>query len=661
MGKRKIFIAVSILLLGAAILFATQLRTGTGPARRGFVTTKGARFFVDGRPFRFAGANVAIMYRDEDRARMPETLREAARDGVSVIRVWAYGEGGENDVGPVGGDRDDWPRKHPFRFKPDVWNEDAFIHLDRVLAEAARNNLRVQLCLTNWWRDTGGITQYLRWAGVMDAADERKPFGINVERAMLFYTNETTRRLYKEHVERIVTRRNSITGMLYKDDPTIMGYELMNEAQAPTGRWAERRAWVAEMSAFIKSLDPNHLVTPGTWGYRNSWERREWLEDHRLKTIDFADVHNYPRDDLDSFVDSPEALKNFIANRAAASYSIGKPLVLGEFGMGPEGYKGFSQSQWFRAFFEASARSGIGGALYWILTPDPKRGYGVTYTTERDTAVREEIRRGAALFRELQYDWPPSPFLLDESRHLIPHQFAFTRVAGTEETRPAISDIETGGLRYAFAPEQATAGRFEKLGGGAGYVWGNGMGFFEYTIPERTDRRRVSKVVVRAHIQPVPPHDVEPSLRRYAHRRKALRHKHLKLARRLRRTRRKTHRNRDKKVMSDERQEPLTHHSLLLQCFYGFACVVGDDDVCARAFDAHERFHHHALFIYPAALGGGLDHRVLARDMIGSQRKIEAVAHGAQYVQIDCGRLDHQHISAFRIIQLGLAQGFARV
>ncbi|HYO91038.1 MAG TPA: hypothetical protein VEQ40_05350, partial [Pyrinomonadaceae bacterium] len=160
MGKRKLLIAAFILLLlGAAILFASQLRSSSPP--RGFVTTRGARFFIDGRPFRFAGANVSIMFKDEDRARMPETLKAAASDGLKVVRVWAYGEGGEQDVGPVGGDRHDWPRKHPFRFKPGEWNEEALVHLDKVLAEAERNNLRVQLCLVNWWRDTGGVTQYL--------------------------------------------------------------------------------------------------------------------------------------------------------------------------------------------------------------------------------------------------------------------------------------------------------------------------------------------------------------------------------------------------------------------------------------------------------------------------------------------------------------------
>src|SRR5436305_13009621 len=306
MGRKKLLLAALVAIAGAVLFFA--MRGGKRAARPGFISTRGASFVVDGHPFRFTGANVSVMYKEEDRERMAETLREAARDHISVVRVWAFGEGDENGIGPVGNDRNDWPRKHRFRPAPDKWNEEELVHLDRVIAEAARNNLRVQLCLTNWWRDTGGVTQYLYWAGIKDAADDHQPFGINVERAMLFYTNETTRRLYREHIAKIVTRRNTVTGILYRDDPVIMGYELMNEAQAATGRWAERRAWVAEMSAYIKSLDPDHLVAPGTWGYRSSWERREWLAEHSIPTIDYCDVHNYPRDDLDSFVDSPQAL-----------------------------------------------------------------------------------------------------------------------------------------------------------------------------------------------------------------------------------------------------------------------------------------------------------------------------------------------------------------
>ena len=90
------------------------------------------------KPFRFVGANVAVMYRDEDRARMPETLRQAAQAGIKVVRVWASGEGGANDVKPIA-DLSDWPRTHSFRSKPNEWNESEFVFLDQVLAEAARN------------------------------------------------------------------------------------------------------------------------------------------------------------------------------------------------------------------------------------------------------------------------------------------------------------------------------------------------------------------------------------------------------------------------------------------------------------------------------------------------------------------------------------------
>lgn len=512
MSRKHLLLAAFALVVGAAIFFAAQQarKEPVGRnARPGFVQTRGAQFVIDGKPFRFVGANVAVMYRDEDRARMPETLRVAAGDGIRVVRVWAYGEGGEDSpVKSVGGDRDDWPRQHPFRFKPDEWNEEAFVHLDRVIAEAARHKIYVQLCLTNWWRDTGGVTQYLRWAGVEDAADDKQPFGINVERAMLFYTNEETRKLYRQHVEKIVTRRNTVTGVLYKDDPTIMGYELMNEAQSPTGRRHERRAWVSEMSAYIRSLDADHLITPGTWGYRSAWERREWLEEHRLPNIDFVDVHNYPRDDLDSYVTSPTALQEFMSNRVAAAYSISKPLVFGEFGMGPEGYNNFSPAEWYRAFFEGAARTGAGGAMFWILTPDPKRGYGVNYTMPRDDAVRAEVRRGAELMASLQNDLPPQN-LRDDGLHLIPRQFAFTRQANELAIQPEVKFKEDKTILYSFKPEQAISQRFEKMGGGDGYIWGAGVGHVEYLVPAREDYRRVGSIVVRAHLQPVIPHDAQ--------------------------------------------------------------------------------------------------------------------------------------------------------
>ena len=508
MSRKQLLLAALALIAGAAVLFGiSNWRGRSRRGRPGFVQANGPRLLIDGRPFRFVGANVAVMYRDDDRARMPETLAQAARVGIKVVRVWASGEGGPNDVKPIA-DFKDWPRTHSFRFTPDKWNEEELVFLDRVLVEAARNGLRVQLCLANWWRDTGGVTQYLRWAGVSGADDDKYPFGINSEKAMLFYSNEIARRLYREHVEKIVTRRNSINGLMYRDDPTIFGYELMNEAQCSTGRWAERRAWMAEMSSYLKLLDPDHLIAPGEWGYRSAAERREWLIDHALPNIDYCDVHNYPRDDGDSFVDSPKALGEFIDNRVAAAYSIRKPLVFGEFGMSNDGYKGVQQVDWYRAYFEHAARAGASGAMFWILTPDPERGYGVTWLSPRDAPILAAVSGAAHLFASLANASPP-PALLDAGRHLVLRQFVFERAENDQAVQPKIIYQPDRTILYRFGPNMVVRGRFEKLGGGDGYIWGAGVGYFEYLVPGRADRRRVGQIVVRAHIQPVLPVDAK--------------------------------------------------------------------------------------------------------------------------------------------------------
>jgi hypothetical protein len=230
------------------------------------------------------------------------------------------------------------------------------------------------------------------------------------------------------------------------------------------------------------------------------------LADHALPSIDFCDVHNYPRDDGNSFIDSPAELKDFIQNRAAAAFSLGKPLVMGEFGMSVDGYRGVSQVDWYKAFFDGNAAAGAGGAMFWILTPDAQRGYGVTYSTPRDEALLREVSRASQMFATLQSADLPA-LLQEPSRHLVPRQFAWSRSPGEPGLQPQMIVREDKSVLYQFKPQMAVAQRFEKIGGGPGYIWGFGSGFLEYLVPERADRRRVSEIIVRAHIQPVLPED----------------------------------------------------------------------------------------------------------------------------------------------------------
>lgn len=77
-------------------------------------------------------------------------------------------------------------------------------------------------------------------------------------------------------------------------------------------------------------------------------------------------------------------------------------------------------------------------------------------------------------------------------------------------TAPKIIYRHDRSILYQFKPRMATTARFEKLGNGPGYIWGYGAGYFEYVVPERDHHRRVSEIIVRAHLQPVAPIDVKP-------------------------------------------------------------------------------------------------------------------------------------------------------
>jgi len=84
---RKVFVAaaLAIVVSTAFLLFRGGSHDNTARSSA-FVRTRGSQFVVAGKPFRFAGANVSVMYRDEDRARMPETMRQASQAGMSAIQ-----------------------------------------------------------------------------------------------------------------------------------------------------------------------------------------------------------------------------------------------------------------------------------------------------------------------------------------------------------------------------------------------------------------------------------------------------------------------------------------------------------------------------------------------------------------------------------------------
>ncbi|KAK4413445.1 Mannan endo-1,4-beta-mannosidase 2 [Sesamum alatum] len=122
------------------------------------------------------------------------------------------------------------------QISPGLYHENVFHQaLDFVVSDAAKNNVR----LINNNQDFGGRPQYVNWA---------KNAGARISSNDDFYTNAVVKQYYKNH--KVLTRINTITGVAYKDDPTVMAWELINEPRCQadySGNTVD--AWVQEMAS----------------------------------------------------------------------------------------------------------------------------------------------------------------------------------------------------------------------------------------------------------------------------------------------------------------------------------------------------------------------------------------------------------------------------
>ncbi len=156
----------------------------------------------------------------------------------------------------------------------------------------------------------------------------------------IFFTDPSCKQMYKNYINYILHRVNTYTGKMYRDDPAILMWELANEPRCesdPTGD--TMRAWVDEMAAYVKGIDPNHLVSTGEEGWYKRAGSTAWQYDGRLGTdfirnsqssyIDMCSFHLYPVGYSLSDSDAMNWIQEHVDN---ALRIVGKPAYLGEFG-----------------------------------------------------------------------------------------------------------------------------------------------------------------------------------------------------------------------------------------------------------------------------------------------------------------------------------------
>jgi mannan endo-1,4-beta-mannosidase len=486
---RVVRAALGLLMYVAALSISSRVVAATTPTHDKFVRVVGRDLVLNGKPFRFAGANVSVMHGPNERASYEALLDAVKADGLRVVRIWALGEIA------------DPPKPHhplfSFRIGKDGWVEESFEHLDRVLAAARARDLKVVVVLANRWKDYGGVASYLRWANQPVLRDVRgEPTAQTISD---FYACAPCQGMYREHLMRIVGRTNSVTQLAYRDDPTILGWELINEASAVTARDEDRLlAWVKSSARFIKTIDPNHLVSAGHIGYATLRERDVWRRVQELPEVDFADVHAYPLSDRR--VSSMGRLERWVDDRVALAHAIGKPLVFGEVGFEGGARGASTRARWLNAFAARAASRGASGMLVWIYEPakNPRRSHSITEAG--DDAGSQRVRR-VLRKASLGFDRRADPRQATRwSRLQGAPVFAF---AATQRAPQATHRaIERDGQRVIeIDPTQFARATFERTGvyreGPLEQVYGAGEGLVEYPFVAPGGAPRTLRVEAR--------------------------------------------------------------------------------------------------------------------------------------------------------------------
>jgi len=304
---------------------STPITIITKPTSSGFVSACGTQFCLNGQPFRFVGVNFygaagTCGPSSSNLSSAFQTLQ--SQTGTKVVRFWAF-------QSMTNGGTD-------------------FSKLDAVVAAAKAQGIYLLPTLENHWGDcTVGGTKSPTWY----ASGYKSNYGYPLS--------------YRDYVGRVVSH--------YANEPTIFGWMLMNEAEDSdaTGLYN----FASDMSSYIRSLDPNHMITLGTIGTgQNGTSGSNYVRLYSLPNLNFVEAHDYNNESQalpGGPVSNPNSCSNSIACDVAQAIQVmKKPFIIGEAGI----TSGSARPSELDAKINAIFQAGGSGYLYWEWTPTGSGG-----------------------------------------------------------------------------------------------------------------------------------------------------------------------------------------------------------------------------------------------------------------------------------------------
>jgi len=353
-----------------------------------FITVRGNQFYLNSEPYYFAGtnlwygANLGSPGEGGNRARLIRELDRLQSLGITNLRVLGASEGeGSNRI------------RQSFQPEPGEYNENLFIGLDFLLSEMAKRDMYAVIYLNNYWVWSGGMSQYMSWITGDPVPNPFLPdytWTQFMNFSATFYPSDEANAYYRQYLTQLVTRTNTVTGKRYINDPTIMAWQLANEPRPGRGAEGRRNAdifnrWIYETAGYIKSLDPNHLVTTGNEGTAGSLHSPKiYLDAHRGDDIDYMTMHLWVKnwgwfdatDIQGTYESAVQKAVIYLQEHIRYADSLKKPLTMEEFGIPRDneayqpGTPTTARDRYYRKMFSLihqNARAGgpMAGSNFW--------------------------------------------------------------------------------------------------------------------------------------------------------------------------------------------------------------------------------------------------------------------------------------------------------
>ncbi len=351
----------------------------TQPENKGdFVGRSGTLFTLHGEPFYVAGSHTHYLAWGTP-AEVDGALHDAKALNLNVVRFFITSFIGSLDkttkptiwAWPGAPDSANMDTKGVYTVFWDTktngiaFNDgpDGFQKIDYAIKKAGELGIRLNLAFMDFWQYAGGSQQMRAWYGSVGnlgrTGAEQSLSGPD-ERYDFFFRDARTKADYKKLVSYVLNRKNSLTGVVYKHDPTIFAWDLMNEPEVKSVDLAIE--WKSEMAAFVKSIDQNHLLSAGNEGFYGGNAGNDPDRELAIEGIDFGTWHAYPA----YHNITPGAVNDLIRRHAESAKKANKPVLLQEFGyssLNPDQLQAYQG--WLNTAYE---EKDCAGWLHWRLT-----------------------------------------------------------------------------------------------------------------------------------------------------------------------------------------------------------------------------------------------------------------------------------------------------